>query len=151
MTLYTRRQLVVLLILLTIAGIGLAIGHWRRVRPDVTDQLEQLDHTPAPPSSSTTPRSEDARSPRSRGGQSTDEPAVLRSAPAGASPSPIDLNRATMVELTRLPGVGPTLARRIVDARDAQGPFARVADLERVRGMSARKVERLRALVTIAR
>jgi competence ComEA-like helix-hairpin-helix protein len=150
MTLYTRRQLVVLLILLTIAGIGLAVGHWRRVRPDVMDQLEQLDRTPASPANSTTPRAEDARSPRSRGGQSTDESAILRSAAAGASPS-IDLNRATMVELTRLPGVGPTLARRIVDARDAQGPFARVADLERVRGMSARKVERLRALVTIAR
>src|SRR4030095_7619935 len=115
MTLYTRRQLVVLLILLTIAGIGLAVGHWRRVRPDVMDQLEQLDRTPASPANSTTPRAEDARSPRSRGRPSTGGSAILRSAAAGASPSSIDLNRATMVELTRLPGVGPTLARRIVD------------------------------------
>jgi competence protein ComEA len=64
---------------------------------------------------------------------------------------PIDLNRATTDELTRLPGIGAALAGRIVDTRDADGPFTRVDDLERVRGISARNVEKLRALVTIAR
>ena len=149
MTLYSRRQLIVLLILLAVAGLGLAVGHWRRVRSDVTDYLEQLDRTPAPSTNPTTPRSEGETAPRP--GTAPDKSAIPRGAPPGPSSSPIDLNRATTVELTRLPGVGPTLARRIVDARDAQGPFARVDDLERVRGMSARKVERLRAFATVAR
>src|SRR2546428_455959 len=48
MTLYTRRQLLVLLVLLAAAGLGLAVGHWRRARPDVADYLEQLDRAPAP-------------------------------------------------------------------------------------------------------
>ncbi|MGH7304051.1 MAG: ComEA family DNA-binding protein [Candidatus Rokuibacteriota bacterium] len=151
MTLYSRRQVVVLLILLAIAGLGLAVGHWRRARPDVTDYLEQLDRAPAPASTPTPPRSEGETAPHKRPGSAPDESAIPRGAPAGPSSGPIDLNRATTLELTRLPGVGPTLARRIVDARDAQGPFARIDDLERVRGMSARRVERLRAFVTVAR
>jgi hypothetical protein len=40
MTLYTRRQILVLLLLLTVAGLGLAVGHWRRVRPDLAERLE---------------------------------------------------------------------------------------------------------------
>jgi competence protein ComEA len=160
MILYTRRQIVVLLILLTIAGLGLAIGHWRRARPDVTDYLEQLDRTPAPASSLATPRSEEgassASSPapaprRSRRGTVPSESPRPRSAPTDVPSDTIDLNRATSDELTRLPGVGPALARRIVDFRAAEGPFTQIDDLGRVRGLSVRKVEKLRALVTIAK
>jgi competence ComEA-like helix-hairpin-helix protein len=160
MILYTRRQIVVLLILLTIAGLGLAIGHWRRARPDVTDYLEQLDRTPAPASSLATPRSEEvassAPSPepaprRQRRGTAPSESPRPRSAPTDVPSDTIDLNRATTDELTRLPGVGPALARRIVDLRAAEGPFTQIDELGRVRGMSVRKVEKLRALVTIAK
>lgn len=63
MNLYTRRQIVVLLILLTIAGLGLAIGHWRRARPDTVEYLEQLDRTPASSSNLTAPRSGDGAPP----------------------------------------------------------------------------------------
>src|SRR5437870_12787267 len=51
MTLYTRRQLLVLLILLAVAGLGLAVGHWRRANPDLADHLEQLDRAAAPATS----------------------------------------------------------------------------------------------------
>jgi competence ComEA-like helix-hairpin-helix protein len=160
MILYTRRQIIVLLILLTIAGLGLAIGHWRRARPDVTDYLEQLDRTPAPASSLAAPRSEEGApstpapepAPRpSRRGTAPSESPRPRSAPTNVPSDTIDLNRATTDELIRLPGVGPALARRIVDLRAAEGPFTQIDDLGRVRGMSVRKVEKLRALVTIAK
>ena len=159
MTLYTRRQIVVLLILLAIAGLGLAIGHWRRARPDAADYLEQLDRAPAPSSSLTAPRSGDGtasptssepeprRSRRRKEPRESERPQGL---PTDVPADTIDLNRATTVELTQLPGIGPALARRIVDTRDAEGPFARIANLGRVRGMSARKAEKLRAFVTIA-
>jgi len=155
---YTRRQLVVLLILLALAGLGLAVGHWRRARPDTVDYLEGLDR--APGSSLTAPRSGDgapaptSSEPEPPRSQRRKEPREFERSPSGAADAPsepIDLNRATTVELSRLPGIGPALARRIVDTRDAEGPFAVVDELGRVRGISSRKLERLRAFVTVAR
>src|SRR3989441_11816414 len=46
MTRYTRYQLIVLLVLLGAAGLGLAVGHWRRAHPDLSDRLEQFERTP---------------------------------------------------------------------------------------------------------
>src|SRR2546425_10058613 len=46
MTRYTRHQLIVLLVLLGAAGLGLAVGHWRRAHPDLSDRLEQFERTP---------------------------------------------------------------------------------------------------------
>lgn len=64
---------------------------------------------------------------------------------------PIDVNRADAEELERLPGIGPALAARIIEARRGQ-PFTSVDDLVRVRGIGAATVERLRELaVTGAR
>jgi competence protein ComEA len=58
----------------------------------------------------------------------------------------IDVNRAAAGELTLLPGVGPTLAERIVADRRRRGPFASVADLARVDGVGPVTVTRARAL-----
>ena len=46
----------------------------------------------------------------------------------------IDLNAADASELQRLPGIGPVGARRIVEERDAGGPYRTVGDLVRVAG-----------------
>lgn len=55
----------------------------------------------------------------------------------------IDLNRAGLAELESLPGIGPTLARRIVVLR----PFARVDDLRRVPGIGPVRLAGLRSHV----
>jgi competence protein ComEA len=47
----------------------------------------------------------------------------------------VDVDRATAVELERLPRVGPALARRIVDDREANGPFGSLDGLGRVSGV----------------
>lgn len=65
---------------------------------------------------------------------------------AAAGAAPVDLNRASPAALEALPGIGPALARRIVDAR-SQKPFASVEDLERVPGIGPATVARLRPLV----
>lgn len=62
-----------------------------------------------------------------------------------ARPEPIDVNRADAEELERLPGIGPALAARIMEARRAR-PFTSVEDLARVRGIGSATVERLRGL-----
>jgi competence protein ComEA len=74
-------------------------------------------------------------------------PALL-SAAAAASPArspagPVDVNHATPAELETLPGVGPALAARIVQAR----PFRSVDELAKVPGIGPRTLERLRPAV----
>lgn len=47
----------------------------------------------------------------------------------------VDLNQAEWPELTLLPGIGETLARRIVQSREEDGPFLDHNDLQRVHGI----------------
>ncbi len=128
MTLYTRHQLLLILLLAGAAGAGLAVDHWRRARPDLAERLEALDRAG---------RRDPAPAPHG-------PPRRDRPAPAAA---PLDVNRATEPELTRLPGVGPALASRIVAAR----PFADVDELRRVKGVRRATLERLRPHVTAGR
>lgn len=61
----------------------------------------------------------------------------------------IDPNSATEVELDRLPGVGPALARAIRLSRQREGRFRTLKDLERVRGLGSSTIERLAPYVTL--
>lgn len=56
----------------------------------------------------------------------------------------IDVNRATWVEWAQLDGIGETLARRIVEDRERNGPFASVDDVQRVRGIGRVRMEAMR-------
>ena len=55
----------------------------------------------------------------------------------------VDPNTATVPELDRLPGVGPSLAAAIVKDRTTNGPFRSTADLARVKGLSAARARSL--------
>lgn len=59
----------------------------------------------------------------------------------------VDVNSAPWPELAQLPGIGETLARRIVESRQVEGPFQRVEDLQRVRGIGPKTVERIAPFV----
>lgn len=61
---------------------------------------------------------------------------------------PVDVNRATAVELDVLPGVGPATAAAIVAERERNGPFLAVDELSRVRGIGPAKLEALAGLIT---
>jgi competence ComEA-like helix-hairpin-helix protein len=74
-----------------------------------------------------------------------DDVVSVTAAPRGTA---VNVNRATAVELEALPGIGPSLARRIVADREAQGPFATVAALDRVPGIGPALLARLGRLVT---
>lgn len=60
----------------------------------------------------------------------------------------VDINRAAAEELTTLPGIGASLAQRIVDDRAANGPFDTPEDLMRVSGIGEKKFEELRDCIT---
>ena len=55
----------------------------------------------------------------------------------------VDVNRAGREALESLPGIGAVIAGRIIDDRTANGPFADVDALTRVRGIGERSLERL--------
>jgi competence protein ComEA len=67
---------------------------------------------------------------------------------SGAS-GPINLNTASLTQLESLPGIGPTLAQAIVDARERSGGFRSVDDLRRVRGIGDARFAQVKALVTV--
>ena len=60
----------------------------------------------------------------------------------------VDLNRADLQTLQRIPGVGPALARRISDSRKREGPFRSAADLERVPGIGPATAARIWAFAS---
>ena len=56
----------------------------------------------------------------------------------------VDINRASVEEFKKLPGVGPKLAQEIVAYREKHGPFRRVEDLMALKGIGAKKWKALR-------
>ncbi|MCE7974068.1 MAG: helix-hairpin-helix domain-containing protein [Leptolyngbya sp. PLA1] len=62
----------------------------------------------------------------------------------GPTPRPLDLNSATQAELELLPGIGPATAKAIIDFRRQLGGFKSVDDLDKVPGIGAKTLNRVR-------
>jgi competence protein ComEA len=58
------------------------------------------------------------------------------------------VNAADAAELVRIPGVGPVTAQNILTAR-AERPFTSVADLDRVRGIGPKTLDKIRPYVVV--
>jgi competence protein ComEA len=56
----------------------------------------------------------------------------------------VDVNEAEWPELAQLPGIGQTLAQRIVASREERGPFLDHSELRRVRGIGPKTLEKMR-------
>ena len=56
----------------------------------------------------------------------------------------VNINTATKEELDALPEIGPVKAQAIIDYRKANGPFKTVDDLKHVKGIGAKRLEKLR-------
>ncbi len=66
-----------------------------------------------------------------------------------AGPQKVDINRAEVWLLEALPGIGETLAQRIVDYRQQNGPFLNIAGITRVEGIGTTTYERIKDLITV--
>ena len=79
--------------------------------------------------------------------------ALLAAGPAWAArPIPtekVNLNTATVEQLTTLPGVGPTLAARIVEYRERAGQFASAEELMNVKGIGEKNFHKIEAWLTV--
>jgi competence protein ComEA len=65
------------------------------------------------------------------------------------SPARLDLNTAMAADLERLPGIGPVMAKRIVEYRQTHGPFKRLEDLRQVKGIGAKTYAKLAPLLVV--
>lgn len=61
---------------------------------------------------------------------------------------PININTASEKELDALPGIGPAIARRIVEHRSSQ-PFTKLEDIMLVKGIGKKKFAKLEELITV--
>ncbi len=68
----------------------------------------------------------------------------LKAADPPAVKFPVDLNRVSRLQLEAVPGIGPVLAQRIIDYRKAHGPFSSLEQLDEVKGIGPKTLERLR-------
>ena len=66
-----------------------------------------------------------------------------------APPAAVDINTADAALLQTLPGIGEVLARRIIDWREANGPFRAEEDLLAVDGIGPATLEKIRGQITL--
>ena len=68
---------------------------------------------------------------------------------ASAASQPVNLNAATLDQLTDLDGIGPKTAQKILDYREANGGFKSIEELLEVPGIGPAKFEQIKAQVVI--
>ena len=150
---YARPQLKLLLAVAVTLLAGFGVREWRAGFPELAERIERFDRespaaprpaVPAPPAR----RPEGPSAPAAPGSPHALRPAELAAAPA--DPRPLDINRASLDELARLPGIGPSLAGRILAERDRRGRFESPDALRYVLGMGPKKLAAIRVLVTIS-
>jgi competence protein ComEA len=89
-------------------------------------------------------------------GEQIDVPAVI---PADSTPGAsksiiqsiplVDINIATLEQLDTLPEIGPITAQNIIDYRNANGPFAKIEDIQDVKGIGTVTFEKIKDLITV--
>jgi competence protein ComEA len=108
--------------------------------PDAPPSPAPSAPTPAPasPTPNAQPAAPDTPTPTASAAQSNYTDGKLR------------INSATAAEFTALPGIGETLAQRIIDYRAAHGDFAKISDITKVSGIGEAKFAAIKDLITVS-
>jgi len=61
----------------------------------------------------------------------------------------ININTADEAELTKLPGIGPATAQKIIDYRTNKGPFKSIEEIKNVSGIGDKKFEQLKDKIKV--
>lgn len=73
----------------------------------------------------------------------------ISSVTASAQNQLININSASLDELTKLPRIGPVTAQRIIEHRSRNGRFLKKEDIQNVKGIGEKTYENLRNLITV--
>ena len=69
--------------------------------------------------------------------------------PSDSLSTKININKADIDELVKLPGIGPAIAGRIIEYRNQNGSFSTIEDIVNVRGIGPARLEAIRELITV--
>ena len=61
----------------------------------------------------------------------------------------VNINTASVSELDTLPGIGPAYANAIINYRTTNGPFVRIEDIVKIKGIGPKTFEKLKSRITI--
>lgn len=117
--------------LIQVHGVGPAT--LARLRPWVTVQLDESEEQAVEPAAPVVVK----------------KPTTTMASGKKEAAGVVDINRATLEELQKLPGIGPKMAQRIVDERTKK-PFQTVNDLRRVSGIGPKTLDKLRPFVRVS-
>ena len=67
----------------------------------------------------------------------------------GASTKEVNINKATETELQSLPGIGASLASRIIEYRNQNGKFSKIEDIKNVNGIGDSKYDNIKDFITV--
>jgi comEA protein len=83
-------------------------------------------------------------------------PSLIFSTPLAAGrkkppAQPVNINTANSEQLQQVPGIGPATADKILQMRKSYGPFKSVDDLLAIRGLGAKRLEKMRKYLTVGK
>lgn len=81
--------------------------------------------------------------------EDVEEVTVLTENTSNSSKGKININKATVSELTSIPGVGNSTAEKIVSYRDKNGKFSSIEDIKNVSGIGDAKYEKLKDYISV--
>lgn len=134
---FTRREQRAILLLLSAFGLGALVWLYRQSRP-------------LPPVNPAEVAAFDEYA-RALERDTSVVVASLETPASKATPAALalDLNAAAEADLVRLPGIGPVMAKRIVEYRQTHGSFKRLEDLRKVKGIGAKTYAKLAPLLVV--
>ncbi len=138
----TKEEKIVIVFLSASLATGSAVLWYKRHHPSYAPGLRDVRPLPRPRDDSLTISQSDSIF-------GVVQPARRREREMATISGPIDINRANPRTLERLPHIGPAMAKRIVEYRQAAGGFTSVDQLAQVKGIGPKKLDILRKHVTV--
>ena len=132
-----ERKIALVLLVLTLTFVGFCAGLFIGKQREPASVTIYTNRTPTTAVSESTP---------SESAESSASESVRSEAYVDGK---LNINLATVEELTTLPGIGATLAQRIVDYRERNGSFSSVEELTNVSGIGEKRLSAILEYITV--